>query len=294
MRISEGFLSIDWVEQEITKLQERASNMEHTAENMFNLGASFSRLYAPQATELGFQWLFKAANLGHAGAMESVGTYLLNNTDELQQATEWLTKAADIGNASAANTLIYSILIPNKSWDQISHYVDAAVATNTYGQSTNAISNGAIANYLQGDIDAAINGFKFALDREDHFADGEASWWLAMIYNELGDAANEKKFTALCLESGGYRVPDLVQKYIDLVPGETKIRNNNLSEGLAENFERLLTLWANQVEAGLVDDLDDEVFLAVNYAELALRGHANLTESGIDKIQEAIDVLSSL
>ena len=115
-----------------------------------------------------------------------------------------------------------------------------------------------------------------------------------MIYNEQGDLENEKKFAALCLETGGYRVPDLVQKYIDLVPGETKIRNNNLSEEVAENFESLLTLWENQVEAGLVDDLDDEVFLAVNYAELALRGHATLTESGLIKIQEAIDVLSSL
>lgn len=287
-------MSIDWFEEEINKLQEQGRTMEQTAENMFDLGSSFSRLYTPQATELGFQWLLKAANLGHAGAMESVGTYLLNNADELQQATEWLTKAADLGNASAANTLIYSILIPNKSWDQISHYVEVAVATNTYGQSTNAISNGAIAKYLQGDVEAAIDGFKLALDREDHFADGEASWWLAMIYNELGDVENEKKFIALCLESGGYRVPDLVQKYVDLVPGETKIRNNNLSEEVAENFESLLTLWENQVEAGLVDDLDDAVFLAVNYAELALRGHANLTESGINKIQEAIDVLSSL
>lgn len=287
-------MPIDWLEEEIKKLQEHAQNMEQTGENMFDLGAAFSRLCTPQATELGFQWLLKAANLGHAGAMESVGTYLLINTDELQQATEWLTKAGDLGNASAANTLIYGILIPNKSWDEISHYVDVAVATNTYGQSTNALSNGAIAKYLQGDVDAAISGFKLALDREDHFADGEASWWLAMIYNELGDVDNEKKFVALCLESGGHRIPDLAQKYVDLVPGETKIRNNNLSEEVAENFESLLVLWENRVEAGVVDDLDDEVFLAVNYAELALRGHANLTEAGVNKILEAIDVLSSL
>ena len=185
-------------------------------------------------------------------------------------------------------------MIPNKSWDEIPKYVESAVSSNTYAQSTNALSNGAIAKYLQGEVQSAIEGFKLALEREDHFADSEASWWLAMIYNESGDEDNEKKYIAKCLESGGYRVPDLVEKYMDLVPGETKLRNNNLSNEARDQYENLLILWDSQVEAGLVDDLEDDVFIAVNYAELALRGHAILTESGNTKIQEAIDVLSSL
>ena len=287
-------MSTDWVEEEIAKLQERATTMEQSADNMFDLGSSFLRLYAANAVDLGLTWLLRAAELGHVAAMETVGTHYLHNTSDLEQATQWLTKASENGNASAANTLIYGILIPQKSWDSIPKYVEAAVATNTPGQSTNALCNGAIAKYLQGEVEAAIDGFKLALEREDHFADSEASWWLAMIFNELGDDENKKKYVSICLESGGYRVPELVDKFIDLVPGEGNLRNNNLSQEASERYENLLTLWDEQVQAGLVDETDDEVFLAVNYAELALRGHANLTESGTAKIQKAIDVLSSL
>lgn len=287
-------MSTDWVEEEIATLQERAANMEQSAENMFDLGSSFLRLYAPNAVDLGLNWLVRAAEQGHVAAMESLGTHYLHNDLDLAQATQWLTKASDNGNASAANTLIYGILIPQKSWDLIPKYVEAAVATNTPGQSTNALCNGAIAKYLQGEVEAAIDGFKVALEREDHFADSEASWWLAMIFNELGEEENKKKYVSICLESGGYRVPRLVDKFIDLVPGETSSRNNNLSQEDSERYENLLVLWDEQVQAGLAEELDDEVFLAVNYAELALRGHAKLTEAGTAKIQEAIDVLSSL
>ena len=284
----------DWVEEEYRKLQEHADSMEKTPENMFAVGTSFYQLYTPEAMELGAKWWLQAAELGNLQAMATLGSYYKDDEEDTDQATHWLTKAADLGYASAANTLIFSILIPAQEWDLIEHYVNLAVASNTEDESTNALSNGAIAKYLQGKTEESIECFKEVLQREDHFADSEASWWLAMIYNELGDDVNERKYVSICLESGGFRVSGLANRYRDLIQGETKIRNHNLSEEVAENFESLLTLWENQVAAGNVDDLEDEVFLAVNYAELALRGHANLTEAGMDKIQEAIDVLSSL
>ena len=283
----------NWAEEEFRKIQEQAKSMEQSAANMYSVGTSLFQLQTAEAMEDGVQWWLKAAELNHQQAMATLGGYYLRYGEDAERASYWLTKAADLGDASAANTLIFGILIPQQKWDLIDHYVKLAVASNTEGQSTNAISNGAIAKYLKGNVEESIEAFKEALLREDHFADSEASWWLAMIYNELGDEVNERKYASICFESGGFRVSQLANKYRDIMPGETKLRNHSLSAELSEILESLLILWEQEVDSGSSDDLDDDVFLAVNYAELALRGHATLNESGQNKVKEAIDVLSS-
>lgn len=283
----------NWAEEEFRKLQEQAKSMEQSAENMYSVGTSLYQLQTAEAMEHGVRWWLKAAELNNRQAMATLGGYFLRYGDDAERASYWLTKAADLGDASAANTLIFGILIPQQKWDLIDHYVKLAVASNTEGQSTNAISNGAIAKYLQGNVEESIEAFKEALLREDHFADSEASWWLAMIYNELGDVVNERKYAAICFESGGFRVSELAGKYRDIMPGETKLRNHSLSSELSESLESLLSLWEQEVDSGSSDDLEDDVFLAVNYAELALRGHATLNESGQNKVKEALDVLSA-
>lgn len=283
----------NWVEEEFRKLQEQANSMEQSAENMYSVGTSFYQLHTSEATEHAVQLWLKASELNHGQAMATLGNYYITYEEDVERASHWLTKAADLGDASAANTLIFSILIPQKEWDLIDHYVKLAVASNTEGQSTNALSNGAIAKYLRGNVEESIEAFKEALLREDHFADSEASWWLAMIYNELGDEVNERKYASICFESGGFRMSELANKYHDIMPGETKLRNHRLSAELSESLENLLILWEKEVDSGSSEDLEDDVFLAVNYAELALRGHASLNESGQNKVKEAIDVLSS-
>ena len=161
--------------------------------------------------------MVKAAELGSSEAMEWLGNYYRRELYDLEQAENWFSKAANLGNASAANTLIYAILIPRKDWDSVDRFVQLAVATDTENQSTNAISNGAIAKYLQGNVEEAIEGFNLALSRDDHFADSEASWWLAMIYDELGNVDLESKYAQICFDSGGYEIPTLAPRYKNIV-----------------------------------------------------------------------------
>jgi hypothetical protein len=105
------------------------------------------------------------------------------------------------------NTLIFSRLIEQKDWATIRRYVDEARARNTLGQTTNAISNGSIALYMEGKVEEAIDGFTEALEREDKFAEGEANWWLAKIYKERGEEKLAKAHSKLSEAAGGYEPP---------------------------------------------------------------------------------------
>jgi hypothetical protein len=59
-----------------------------------------------------------------------------------------------------------------------------------------------------------------------------------------------------------------------------------------EKYKRVTELWQEIVDAGQSEDFSDEVFMAVNYAELASRGDARLTSTGEAKVDHALRVLS--
>ena len=108
------------------------------------------------------------------------------------------------------NNYIYGYLIPTKNWAEIELLVKLAASKNVHQQSTNAISNGAVALYLQGRSDEAKEQFQIALDRPDQFAESEASWFLARIYEEAGEKELAQEFKERCEQAGGYNKPSFI------------------------------------------------------------------------------------
>jgi len=204
-------------EEIIQRIEEFSQTMEQTPENMVSVGLAYWRASEAGGLERARIWLEKAANLGDLEATDLLGSYTRDVLLDLDTAAQLWEKAARLGNASAANSLIYSFLIPNKEWDKVDEFVEMAVLANQEDQSTNAISNGAIAKYLQGDTEEAKKQFQRALERDDHYSEAEASWWLAMIYNQEHDVDNEAIYASRCFSAGGFNQPEIAPRYKDIV-----------------------------------------------------------------------------
>jgi hypothetical protein len=113
---------------------------------------------------------------------------------------------------SEINTYIFSYLIPTKNWVEIDALVKLAISKNVHQQTTNAISNGGVALYVQGKKEEALEQFMLALERPDQFAEGEASWFIARIYEDLGDKKQSKAFSKRCEDAGGYTPPRFISQ----------------------------------------------------------------------------------
>ena len=61
-----------------------------------------------------------------------------------------------------------------------------------------------------------------------------------------------------------------------------------------ELFQATTELWSQAFEEELLDDLDAEVALGAYYAKLALDGTVVLNESGVTKVESALDSLKDL
>ncbi len=59
-------------------------------------------------------------------------------------------------------------------------------------------------------------------------------------------------------------------------------------------FKKTTKLWQRAFEEELLEDIDSEVALGAHYAKLALDGTVELTESGIEKVEAALESLSEL
>jgi tetratricopeptide (TPR) repeat protein len=99
---------------------------------------------------------------------------------------------------------MYSIFIPNEYWGAFDFYAPTAFRLDVKDQSTNAMSNWGVAHYIQGNFEMAIKCFEIALDREDKFAEDEASFYLSKIYEKQGDLAKSEEYRKRCEAAGGY------------------------------------------------------------------------------------------
>lgn len=59
-------------------------------------------------------------------------------------------------------------------------------------------------------------------------------------------------------------------------------------------LKKTTKLWSQAVEEELVEDIDADVAIGAHYAQLALDGTVELTESGAEKVEAALEVLSEL
>lgn len=185
-------------------LLEAAGRPVSTSEDMYELAVHHLKMKNFADADV---WLRKAADLGDPKAMSLLG-HLLSKIGNLQEAIFWWHKAADLGDTSAANSYISQKLFAEARWEEVEHYAMIAYKADVFLESTNALSQSAIALFLKGEDDNAIVRFKLALARDDKFAEAEASWWLAKIYEKRGDQDNEVLFRNRCEEVGGYLGPD--------------------------------------------------------------------------------------
>jgi tetratricopeptide (TPR) repeat protein len=112
-----------------------------------------------------------------------------------------------VGNAAVAACLndgIFFSMIPAEAWGGVDFYAPIAFALNVKDQSTNAMSNWGVAYFLQGNFELAKVAFEIALDRDDKFADDEASFYLSKIYEQEGDLLKSEEYRKRCEAAGGY------------------------------------------------------------------------------------------
>jgi len=105
---------------------------------------------------------------------------------------------------SAVNTLVFSTLIKERSFEFADRILELAWLTNAPDESTNSISNWGVCCYVQNDFERAKAKFADALKREDHFADAEAYTYLAEIARAEGNEALYAELKQKCEDAGGY------------------------------------------------------------------------------------------
>ena len=59
-------------------------------------------------------------------------------------------------------------------------------------------------------------------------------------------------------------------------------------------LKKTTKLWTQAVEEELVEDIEADVVIGAHYARLALDGTVELTESGAEKVEAALEALSEL
>jgi hypothetical protein len=124
-----------------------------------------------------------------------------NDFDELL----WIAgNGAGMAVPHAINSIVWSHLISAKEWFTIDRFLDASSRMELVEESTNSLSNWGIAKYQKGLVDEAIEKFELALARADKYAEAEASFWLAKIWGERGDAQKCETYFARCQAAGGY------------------------------------------------------------------------------------------
>lgn len=105
---------------------------------------------------------------------------------------------------NAINSLVYSTLIHEQEWFTIDRLLDVSVRLDVKYESTNSLSNWGIAKFKEGLVDEAIEKFELALARPDQYAEAEASYWLAEIWEQRGDSSKAQVFRGRCQAAGGY------------------------------------------------------------------------------------------
>jgi hypothetical protein len=115
--------------------------------------------------------------------------------------------------AAAVNTLIYSHYAPRlpekpESMEVIEDLADRSLSLEVWGETTNTMSNMGIAYLMLGSQERAIAAFEAALERADEFAEAEASFFLADIYQRQGNHALAEEYANRAQEAGGYEAPE--------------------------------------------------------------------------------------
>jgi hypothetical protein len=153
-------------------------------------------------------FLLNESNVRATAADEELRT---GDQDKLRSEYSWLANdGTGAFVASSINTFVYVWLLPEQRWDEIDRLLDAAVRLDVKNQSTNAMSNWGISFYMRGEMEIAMELFEKALNRPDGYAEAEASFFLARIWEAGGNAVKSAEYTVRSENAGGYSAPDFL------------------------------------------------------------------------------------
>lgn len=126
--------------------------------------------------------LIAATDRAYLAAQHSSGN------QEKRALLEWMVSEGAGRSVSAAiNTLCYVFLMPEKDWAVAETLLNIAINLDHQDEATNALCNLGQVKYAQGEIEAAEELLKKALDRRDQYAEAEACFHLGVIFEEKGD-----------------------------------------------------------------------------------------------------------
>jgi hypothetical protein len=153
-------------------------------------------------------FLLNESQVRGVAAIESEAS---KDDENLRSEFAWLSNdGAGAPVAHSINSFVYVWLLSEKRWDEIDRLLDAAVRLEKKDQSTNALSNWALSFHLRGDDETAIELFEKALDRDDKYAEDEASFFLARILDSKGESSRALVYRKRCEAAGGYSLPDFM------------------------------------------------------------------------------------
>jgi tetratricopeptide (TPR) repeat protein len=168
------------------------------------------------------------------------------------------------------NTLIYSEYLPSKNWEAIDRLYHEYELSDVGEQSTNLMSNYGIALYIQGKVNEAIAQFEKTLDREDRFAESEASWFLAHIYNEAGDVEKSESYKQRCSYSGGYKSPNFIERGQDILADNSGMVDQGQANPADQSnpIEQGRDILADSLEGSRQYELSDSTRVIYSYTPM--------------------------
>lgn len=132
---------------------------------------------------------------------------------KLAQAVESFSAAiadgAGVMLGSAINSLLFSHLIPELVADptgimDVRHYAEAAIEGQYGYETTNALCNLGLAEYICRNYDAAEHALLQVVNREDEGSLAEACAYLALVYEQTGRDDLAREYWAKSEAAGGY------------------------------------------------------------------------------------------
>lgn len=132
-----------------------------------------------------------------------------------ERLEELLGRIAENGTglvvSNAINDLVFSYLVPNGQYSEAQFLLELVELMPAGVQSVNAFSNHGIVLFKLGLLDEAVEKFLEALSSPTKFAEAEASYYLAAIYESQGNVSEANVFRSRCEAAGGYSTEDGVE-----------------------------------------------------------------------------------
>lgn len=186
-------------------LNHRSAESPFPFDNALYSAVVFDSETEPGKDALGLSSWVPASRIGillHDTHMKAIDALPANRFEELE---ELAFNGVGPFAVNAINSLIYGHMLNSDFKYMVDRLLEAGYLMDVVGQSTNSLSNWGIVKYLRGDIDDAVQTFEMALDRQDNFAEAEASYYLARIWEERGNLAKSQLHRKRCEAAGGYR-----------------------------------------------------------------------------------------